>query len=279
MLVDVGGVRLAVHDGGTGLPVVLLHGFPLSSAIWDPVRPVLEQRCRLITPDLRGMGRSDTPGGDYGMDTLAEDVVRLADTLGLDRFVLGGHSMGGYVTLRFAAHWPERLVGLVFVDTRAEADPSPGRVVRQEAIAEIARYGAGRYLEGFAPRLIGHTSQQLHPELISRLRAIVTGTPAHVLAGCQQGMLERPDSTSLLPSLAVPALVVVGEEDSFVPVSTARAMAAELPKGSLAVIPGSGHIPSMEQPETTARALVGFLHALGTVQPMPGLPVAGGAAP
>lgn len=262
MLVDLGGVRLAVHDGGTGLPVVLLHGFPLSSAIWDPVRPPLGQACRLITPDLRGMGRSDTPGHGYGMDTLAEDVIRLADVLALDRFVLGGHSMGGYVTLRVAARWPERLAGLVFLDTRAESDPPPGRVVRQEAIAAIARYGAGRYLDEFAPRLIGRTSHQEHPELVPRLRAVIAGTPPHVLAACQQGMLERPDSTPLLPSLAVPALVLVGEEDSFVPLATARAMAAELPRGSLAVIPRSGHTPSVEQPEATAHALLGFLRPL-----------------
>jgi 3-oxoadipate enol-lactonase len=263
MLVDVGGVRLAVHDGGMGLPVVLLHGFPLSSAIWEPVRPALEQGYRLITPDLRGMGQSDTPGHGYGMDTLAEDVVHLANALGLGRFVLGGHSMGGYVTFRVAARWPERLAGLVFIDTRAEADPPPGRAVRQEAIAEIVRFGAKRYLEGFAPRLIGRTSHQQRPELLPRLRAIVAGTPAHVLAGCQNGMLERPDSTPLLPSLTVPTLVVVGEEDSFVPLATAMAMAAELPMGSLAAIPGSGHTPSMEQPETTARALLDFLCPLG----------------
>ncbi len=268
MLIDVGGVRLAVHDGGTGLPVVLLHGFPLSSAIWAPVRPALEQGCRLITPDLRGMGQSDTPGHGYGMESLAEDVIRLADALALHRFVLGGHSMGGYVTLRIAARWPERQVGLVFIDTKAEADPPPGRVVRQEAIAEIVRYGAERYLEGFAPRLIGHTSHQEHPGLVQRLRAIIVGTPPHVLAACQQGMLDRPDSLSLLPDLEVPALVLTGEEDSFIPLATARAMAAALPRGSLAVIPGSGHTPSMEQPEITGRALLGFLRPLG----MPGEP-------
>ncbi|HPC83170.1 MAG TPA: alpha/beta hydrolase [Thermoanaerobaculaceae bacterium] len=262
MDIDVGGVRLAVVTGGEGVPVVLLHGFPLSSAIWDPVRPSLESACRLITPDLRGMGRSERPEGSYSLDLLAEDVLRLANALALDRLVLGGHSMGGYITLRFAARWPERLAGLVFVDTKAEADPPPGRVVRQEAIAEIGRYGAERYLEVFVPRLVGRTTHQERPEVVARLRSIVAGTPAHVLQGCQQAMLERPDSTSLLPRLHLPALVVVGEEDSFVPVATAQAMAAELPQGRLAVIPGAGHTPSMERPVPTASALFSFLASL-----------------
>ncbi|HNX49040.1 MAG TPA: alpha/beta hydrolase [Thermoanaerobaculaceae bacterium] len=283
MLVDIGGLRLAVQDGGTGLPVMLLHGFPLSSQIWDPVRPELEPRCRLVTPDLRGMGLSDKPAGSYDMDTLAEDIVHLVDVIGLDRFVLGGHSMGGYVTLRFAARWPDRLLGLIFMDTKAEADPPPGRVVRQESIAEIARYGAERYLDGFTPRLVGRTSHQERPELLGRLRAIAAGTPAHVLEGCQHGMLQRTDSTPLLPSLDVPALVVVGEEDTFVPLGTAQAMAAELRWGTLVAIPGAGHTPSMEQPAACGQALVDFLRVAGEPGPAPNLrpgPRAeGGSAP
>lgn len=262
MQVEIAGVRLAVVAGGAGVPVILLHGFPLSSVIWDPIRPSLEAVCRLITPDLRGMGRSQRPEGSYAMDVLAEDVLQLADALGLERFVLGGHSMGGYATLRFAARWPERLAGLIFVDSKAEADPPPGRIVRQEAIAEIGRYGAERYLETFVPRLIGRTSHQEHPELLSRLRAIVAGTPAHVLQGCQHGMLERPDSTCLLPEIAVPTLVLVGDEDSFVPVATAQAMTAALPDGQLVVIPGSGHTPSLERPIPTAAAVFSFLSSL-----------------
>lgn len=262
MQVDVGGVRLAVVAGGAGVPVILLHGFPLSSAIWDSIRPSLEAVCRLITPDLRGLGRSERPEGPYAMDVLAEDVLHLADALGCERFVLGGHSMGGYATLRFAARWPERLLGLVFVDSKAEADPPPGRIVRQETIAEIGRYGAEVYLETFVPRLIGHTSHQERPELLPRLRAIVAGAPAHVLQRLQHGMLERPDSTSLLPEMAVPALVLVGDEDSFVPVATAQAMAAALPHGQLVVIPGSGHTPSLERPIPTAAAIFSFLSSL-----------------
>ncbi|HPW56809.1 MAG: alpha/beta fold hydrolase [Thermoanaerobaculaceae bacterium] len=272
MQIEVGGVRLAVVVGGEGVPVVLLHGFPLSSAIWDPIRPSLESVCRLVTPDLRGMGRSERPAGSYSLEVLAEDVLRLVDALALERFVLGGHSMGGYVALRFAARWPERLAGLVFVGSKAEADPPPGRVVRQEAIAEIGRYGAERYLEGFVPRLVGRTTHQEHPELLPRLRAIVAGTPAHVLQGCQQAMLERPDSTSLLPTLDVPALVVVGEEDSFVPIATAQGMAAELPQGRLAVIPGAGHTPSMERPVLTASAFFSFVASLPVSSQSPALP-------
>ena len=103
MRVAMNGYALAVEDGGHGIPVLLLHGFPMSSAIFSPIRPFVERAGRLVTIDLRGFGASDAPQGSYDMDSLADDVVRVADHLELDRFVLGGHSMGGYVAFRIAA--------------------------------------------------------------------------------------------------------------------------------------------------------------------------------
>ncbi len=109
MRLTVNGHALAVDDGGRGTPVLLLHGFPMSSAIFSPIRPMVERAGRLVTVDLRGFGASDAPRGPYRMDDLAEDVIRVADHLGLTHFVLGGHSMGGYVAFRVAARHRHRL--------------------------------------------------------------------------------------------------------------------------------------------------------------------------
>jgi pimeloyl-ACP methyl ester carboxylesterase len=259
MRVELETVALEVEDHGEGVPVVLLHGFPLSAEIWTPIRTALEQAARLVTPDLRGFGSSERPEGDYGMETLADDVVRLADRLALDRFVLGGHSMGGYIALRVAAGHLERLAGLVFVSSRAGADFLEGRLRREAGIEKIRRGEAAAFLDEFVPNLVGPSTRQRAPRLLAELRALAGEVPGHVLAACLVGMRDRPDSSAVLPQLDVPALVIAGQEDGIVPVDEARAMAAALPRARLAVIPQAGHTPSIERPIPTAEAILAFL--------------------
>jgi pimeloyl-ACP methyl ester carboxylesterase len=257
--VDVGGCELVIEDHGAGVPLVLLHGFPLSMAMWDPIRPGLVQVARVVTPDLRGFGASGKPEGDYSMATLADDVLRLADALDLERVVLGGHSMGGYVALRFAAAHRDRLAGLILVDSRAEADTPEGRARRGAAVARIEREGGAGFLDEFVPNLIAPTTRERSPRFLAELRAIAAEVPDHVLAACLRGMRDRPDSSGVLRSLDVPALIVVGAEDAITPPASARAMAELLPRATLAVIPGAGHTPSVERPLPTAEAIIGFL--------------------
>ncbi|HUK14418.1 MAG TPA: alpha/beta fold hydrolase [Thermoanaerobaculaceae bacterium] len=259
MRVEVGEIALEVEDHGEGVPVVLLHGFPLSSAMWTGVRTAVEQVARLVTPDLRGFGGSDKPASGYTMEALADDVVRLADRIGLARFVLGGHSMGGYVALRVAAAHPERLAGLILVDTRAEADAPEARARRAAAIARIEGGEAAAWRDEFVANLVGATTRARAPRLLAELRADAADVPAHALAGCLAGMRDRADSTALLAGLAVPALVIAGEEDAITPPASARALAAAIPKAELVLIPQAGHTPSVERPIPTAEALMAFL--------------------
>jgi pimeloyl-ACP methyl ester carboxylesterase len=259
MRIELNGVTLEVEDHGEGVPVVLLHGFPLSSEMWIPIRTAVEQAARLITPDLRGFGGSDRPHGDYAMETLADDVLRLADRLKLERFVLGGHSMGGYVALRLAAASPERLGGLILIDTRASADTPDGKVRRAIAIEKVRRGEAAAFLGEFVPSLLGESTRQRAPRLAGELRAIAAEVPDHVLVGCLAGMRDRPDSTDVLTRLDVPALVIVGQEDAIAPPEVAHTMAAALPRARLALIPLAGHTPSVERPIPTAEAVLSFL--------------------
>ena len=259
MRVELESVALEVEDHGDGVPVVLLHGFPLSSEMWTPIRTAVEQAARLITPDLRGFGGSDKPQGDYGMETLAGDVLRLADRIGVERFVLGGHSMGGYVALRLAASHAERLTGLILIDTRASADTPEGKVRRTVAIERIRRGEAAAFLDEFIPNLLGESTRGRAPRLAAELRALAAEVPDHVLAGCLAGMRDRPDGVQVLSTLDLPALVITGQEDTLAPPEVAHQMAAALPRGRLALVPLAGHTPSVERPIPTAEAILAFL--------------------
>jgi pimeloyl-ACP methyl ester carboxylesterase len=262
MRVEIDGFGLAVEDGGSGVPLVLLHGFPLSSGVFGSVRPVVERAGRVVTVDLRGFGRSDAPEVAYGIPDLAGDVLRVADHLGLERFVLGGHSMGGYVALQVAAEHRDRLAGLVLVDTRAAADTESAAERRREAAAEIRQGRRGAFLDGLLPGLVGHSTRERQPELLDVLRGMAAGVPDHVLAGCLDGMRGRPDRRSLLGELQVPALVMVGAEDELVPVEEARTMAEALPRGRLKVVPEAGHTPTLERPVVAGDAIAVFVRGI-----------------
>ncbi|MGE5236956.1 MAG: alpha/beta fold hydrolase [Acidobacteriota bacterium] len=262
MRVALGRYSLEVEDHGAGMPLVLLHGFPLAGEIFAPMRPALEQVARVITPDLRGFGRSDKPAGDYSIASLADDVVAVADRLGFDRFVLGGHSMGGYITLHVAATHSERLAGMLLLNSRAEADTAEAAGRRRNAIAGIHQGGGAVFLNSFVPNLVGPTTRDRAPRFLAELRAIAADVPDHVLIACQEGMLAREDRTALLGTLDVPTLIVAGEEDGLIPVESAQAMAAALPHGRLVTIAGAGHTAVIERPIAVSDAVVSFLRSL-----------------
>jgi pimeloyl-ACP methyl ester carboxylesterase len=262
MRVELGSYGLNVEDHGEGVPLLLLHGFPLAGEIFAPIRPAVERAARVITPDLRGFGGSDKPPGAYSMASFGEDVIALADRLGLEKFVLGGHSMGGYVTLHVAATWPDRLAGIVLLNTRAEADTAEGMTRRRLAIEQIRSGGGSGFLDGFVPNLLGPTTRARAPRFLSELRAIAADVPEHVLVACLEGLMGRPDRSALLPGLDLPALVVAGDEDTLTPVESAQAMAEALPQARLEVIPGAGHTSVVERPIAVSGAIEAFIRSL-----------------
>ena len=248
-------------DGEWTPPLVLVHGFPLSAAMWAPLRPFLEPQSWVVTPDLPGFGGTPPLPGPASMEALAGWVTGLVDDLAIDRFVLGGHSMGGYVALALAARQPDRLAGLVLMDTRATADTPDAAARRRAAAGDIGLHGGAPFREGFLPNLVGENTRRTRPEVLAQMQALAEMVSDEVLMACLEGMRERPDRSGLLAHLDLPALVLVGEEDSVTSPAEAAAMARALPQAELVVIPGAGHTPPLEQPEATGRALSGWLRA------------------
>lgn len=254
--ITVRGVSLAVEALGTGPAVVFLHGYPLDRTIW---RHQLEHLSgvRRIAPDLRGMGRSDSPDLGYSMSTYAEDVAGLLDVLGEEGAVLCGLSMGGYVAFEFLRRFPDRVRGLVLMDTKAEADTPDGRRGRDQQLAMVREEGAGALAAAMLPKLLAPGAP---PALVEQLRAMITRTPVAGIAGALTAMRDRADSRPLLPELGrIPVLVVTGEVDALIPPPVAEAMAAAIPGARLQVVPGAGHLPPLERPEETTRLLQAFL--------------------
>ena len=256
----VNGVTLAVEHRGSGPAILFVHGFPLDRTIWQHQVDALTG-FRRIAPDLRGMGQSDAPDLGYSMSTYAEDLAALLDALGEGQVVLCGLSLGGYIAFEFVRRWRERVRGLILVDTRAEADSAEGRKARDGLIGRVREQGAIAAAEAMLPRFF---TPQVSPEIIEQIRTTILRTPVPGIVGALTAMRERPDSTALLDSLTgMPTLVLVGAEDAITPPPIAQAMAAAIPGARLMEIPGAGHLPCVEQPVPTTRAILKFLQSVG----------------
>ncbi|WP_410666266.1 alpha/beta fold hydrolase [Amycolatopsis sp. lyj-84] len=242
------------------LPLVLLHAFPVDARMWDAVRAPLSERLRLITPDQRGLGRSPLPetGREPSLDDAARDVVALLDRLELDRVVLGGCSMGGYLTMAVLRVAPERVGGLVFLDTKAAADTPEAAQARHDLAARVEAEGAGWLPETLTPGLLAENTR---PEVADRLRELITTQPPSGIAWAARAMAARPDSVETLRSANVPALVVVGEEDGLTPLDAANALVETLPDATLVVLPEVGHLTPLEDPAGVVEAILGWYPA------------------
>jgi pimeloyl-ACP methyl ester carboxylesterase len=256
------GIELTYEDEGRGKAVVLLHGFPFDRSMWREQSRELGATCRVITPDLRGLG--ETPTGDVTvtMGEMAEDVAALLDTLNVERAVLGGLSMGGYVAFEFFRRFPGRVRALVLADTRPQADTDEGRRTREETAQRALRDGMEPIADSMLPKLLSAATRGREPDVVGRVRAMMLATTPEGAAAALRAMAVRRDQTDLLPSIDVPTLIVVGGEDSITPPSDAEAMGEKIKGSRLVRIEGAGHLSNVERPEEFNRALGEFVGGL-----------------
>jgi pimeloyl-ACP methyl ester carboxylesterase len=260
-------VELAYLDRGTGLPILLVHGFPLDHTMWSAQINALADRWRVIAPDLRGFGQSSLGDADpelgISMERYADDLAELLDALAIrDPVVLAGFSMGGYVAWQFVRKHAPRLRALIQCDTRAVADTDEAKAGRLKMAENVAEWGSGRVAEMMGPKLLAGRTFESKPEVVHAVRGVVERTLPAAIAAAQRGMAARPDVTSLLPKINVPSLLIAGAEDAISPPSEMRSIAAAIPHAEFVEIPAAGHMTTMENPTAVNEAFMAFLNAL-----------------
>jgi 3-oxoadipate enol-lactonase len=255
-------VRLNVRDEGQGTPVLLVHGFPLSHRMWEG-QFALADRCRMIAPDLRGFGASEVTPGTVTMEQFADDLHALLNALDLPRCVLCGLSMGGYIAMAFARKYPTRLAGLALCDTRAIADTPEGAAGRKKLAEKVLAEGPAPVVEAMMPKLFAARTATEQPGLLEETRAVMAATQPAGIAAALLGMAARADSTTLLPTLSVPTLVLVGAEDVISPAAEMRGIAAAIPNSRFVEVAGVGHMAPLEAPGACNAALADLIARCG----------------
>lgn len=253
------GFDMFYRDTGSGIPVLFIHGFPLTGDIWKYQIETLGTMARVIVPDLRGFGRSGITPGPFSMDLFARDMKGLLDELGIDKAVLAGISMGGYISFAFYRLFPARVRALVLLDTKAGADPEEGKKGRLD-LARRARSGEMEAIaDEWAQRLFAASTRETKPDVVLEVRNAIARSSPEAIAHASLAMMERPDSTPTLSDITCPVLIMTGEHDRLTPVEEAQAIAAKIKSSRLEVIRNAGHLSCLEAPEQVSRRMQEFL--------------------
>lgn len=258
------GVAMSYRDlgDGDGVPLVLLHAFPLNARMFEPQMTAFSGERRVVAPDYPGFGRSPRTPAQPDVHYYAEGVRRLLDRLHLERVVLGGVSMGGYVAFECMRVFPERISALVLANTRPEPDSEEMRETRNEMALRVAQEGVGVLVKLQLERLLAPHTLQNDEALVENVRTMILENSPDGAVAALGAMRDRPDSTPLLGEIGVPTLVVGGEEDGISSPEIMGSMAAKIPGAHHVTIPNAGHLSNLEAPGEFNAVLKDFLKGI-----------------
>ncbi len=255
--------RMEYSDVGMGMPLLLIHGYPLNRMIWEPQMEGLQSEARILAPDLRGFGGSDPMQGAYSMDLLAQDCFDFLNNIGVKQpVVVGGLSMGGYIAFAFYRLFPDRVAALLLSSTRAAPDSEEAKSGRQKSIELALERGAAAIAEPMLPKMMSPKTYARQPKLVDSVRTIMESASVEGIVGSLLGMQARPDSTPTLALIDKPTLVLHGADDQIIPLKEAQTMQAAIQNSQMEVLPEAGHLLNLEQPELFNQAVVGFIKSL-----------------
>jgi pimeloyl-ACP methyl ester carboxylesterase len=251
------------EDLGRGLPVVLLHAFPFDRAMWEPqCEPIAAAGFRVLAPDLPEFGET-TPGSEvFAIERSADVIADLLDEIGIEKAVIGGLSMGGYIAMAFARRHPQRLLALILADTKAAPDDAEAKAGRDRLIANVKDGGTTAAAEALLPKLFSPTTLDRQPEVMELARAIILRQRAAAIIAALYALRDRPDAAPGLAAVTVPTLVLVGEDDAVTPPLAAARIAGSIRGAELVHVPSSGHLSNLENPAAFNSAVISFLSKL-----------------
>lgn len=253
-------LEISYDDIGEGeIPVIFLHGFPFSKAMWRQQLDFLRTNHRVIAFDIRGFGASTDEESPLSIDLFAEDLVGLMDSLSIEKAIVCGLSMGGYIALNAQTRFPERFAGLILCDTQCIPDSPEVKEKRMQTIADVESNGATNFNEGFLKVAFHNDSLSHKKELVESLRKVVFSNSAHIISAGLKAIAERSETCSTLGAIDIPTLIVCGREDEVTPLAQSEAMHQQIEGSILRVIDYAGHVSNLEHPDEFNQYMHDFL--------------------
>jgi 3-oxoadipate enol-lactonase len=237
-------------EGEIGSPVIIfIHGFPFSKSMWNLQVESLKDKFRLIAYDIRGHGNSDTGNEDFSIDLFVTDLIRLMDALKIEKAILCGLSMGGYIALNAVEKYKERFYALILSDTQCFADSTEAKEKRIKTIDSIRQNGVEKYAEESIRNLFAATSLITKVKEVAEIKTMIMKTSVQSLSNTLYALSVRRETCNILSDIKVPVLILVGSEDNITPPAAAAFMHEKTKGSTLKIIDKAGHLSNIENPE------------------------------
>lgn len=263
LMATIDNFELSYDDFGEGdIPVIFLHGYPFSKAMWQEQLGFLKTKHRVIACDIRGFGRSKDEESTLSIDLFADDLIAFMDKLTIDKAIICGLSMGGFIALDALKKFPNRFDALILCDTQCIADTDEVKAKRYKTIDEITFAGAAEFSEGFVKSVFHKDSLESKKEVVERVRNVVFSNSQRIITMGLTALAGRMETCSILSGVTIPTLILCGREDEVTPLEQSESMYAAIKGSRFHVIEHAGHVSNLEQPEEFNQHLLHFLTVL-----------------
>jgi 3-oxoadipate enol-lactonase len=261
--INLNGITVCYDDIGTGIiPIIFIHGFPFDKSSWQPQIEFLKNTQRVIAYDIRGFGKSSAGSVKTSISLFADDLIKLMDALQINKAVVCGLSMGGYILLNAITHYPERFTAIILSDTQCIADSDEAKKKRYKTIDQIEAGGLNDFAEAFIKNIFCQESLNNNTELIQKIKNIILSTLPETITGTLSTLAQRPEMCSSLNEISIPALILCGKEDIITPLAQAESLHSSIPNSELYSIDNAGHMSNLEQPDRFNLHLAVFISGL-----------------
>lgn len=258
--INVNNFNLSYNDVGEGsIPIIFLHGFPFDKTMWEGQLEFLKKTHRVIACDIRGFGKSTDEESELSIDLFADDLIQFMNTLGIEKAIVCGLSMGGFITLNAMKKWPSRFTALILCDTQCIADSPEVKKKRHKNIDEIEANGTTNFNEGFIKTVFHKDSLMNKMDLVEQLRNVVFSNSQHIISQGLVALGGRSETCSILGNITIPTLIICGREDEVTPLAQSEFMNKHIKRSKLRIIDNAGHVSNLEQPNAFNGYLVEFL--------------------
>ncbi len=263
LFINIKGVEICYDDfGHSETAVIFIHGFPFDKSTWDGQINLLRKTYRVLAYDIRGFGKSDPGEEKFSIDLFADDLIAFMDILGIEKAIVCGLSMGGYILLNALSRYPNRFNAAILCDTQCVADTSEGKEKRMKTIAQIDAGGIRDFTEGFLKAIFHKDFIQTKSELVNKVRSTILATRTSSIIHTLIALAERKETCLSLDRVKVPTLILCGEHDVVTKPEQSESLNKNIKNSVLHLIPDAGHMSNLEQADIFNQHIQHFINTL-----------------